>query len=49
MKDLWSVLRSYKEDNWGDRASSVRESMKRRLQNVKLKNPDCQKPSLGNG
>jgi hypothetical protein len=28
----WSGTRSYKEDNWGDRFSSVRESVKRGLE-----------------
>jgi hypothetical protein len=34
-----SVPRSYKEDNWGYQVSSVRESVKRGLKSVKLKNP----------
>jgi hypothetical protein len=29
---MWSVLRSYEEDNCGDQVSSVRESVKRRLE-----------------
>jgi hypothetical protein len=36
-----SVPRSYKEDNWGDQVSSVRESVKRGLERVKLKNHHC--------
>jgi hypothetical protein len=32
------VPRSYLEDNWGDPISSVRESGKRELERVKLKN-----------
>jgi hypothetical protein len=37
----WSVPRSYIEDNWGVPVSSVRESVKRGLESVKLKNIHC--------
>jgi hypothetical protein len=30
--------RSYLEENWGDRVSSVQESVKRGLEHMKLKN-----------
>jgi hypothetical protein len=36
-----SVARSYKEENWGDQVNSVRESVKRGLERVKLKNLHC--------
>jgi hypothetical protein len=42
-----SVARSYKEDNWGGQVSSVRESVKRGLELVKLKNLHCYKPLPG--
>jgi hypothetical protein len=36
-----SEQRSYKKDNWGNRVSSVRQSVKRRVERVKLKNLHC--------
>jgi hypothetical protein len=55
---MWSVSRSYLEDNWGDQLSSVRESVRirgswnrgaiqRGLVCVKLKNLHCLKPLQG--
>jgi hypothetical protein len=55
-----SVQRSYKEDNWENRISSVRDSVRKRgswkgvavqrgLERVKLKNLYCCKPLQGNG
>jgi hypothetical protein len=35
------VIRSYKEDNWGDKFSSVLKSVKRGLERVKLMNLHC--------
>jgi hypothetical protein len=37
----WSVQRSYLKDNWGGPVRSVRESVKRELESVKLKNIHC--------
>jgi hypothetical protein len=28
---MWAVLRSYKEDNWGNQVSSAWESVKKRV------------------
>jgi hypothetical protein len=34
---VWSMPRSYLEDNWGDQVSSIKESVRRRLERGKLK------------
>jgi hypothetical protein len=49
---MWSVLRCYNRDVWSLvswELSSVWESVKRRLERMKLKNLHCQKLLPGNG
>jgi hypothetical protein len=46
---LLSVTRSYLEDNWGDQVSSVRASVKKGLERVKLKYLHPYKPLPGKG